>query len=269
VAQRSARYWKIFKAHFPAVADSLEHNFNGLPIAATVIECAFKDVGDDAHANATNESRAENIMHKLVEKRPTLARLNKTGHIKRRLIKNRSGKPPLRQYRALRDKLSLYTFGCDLWKSRIPALQRHLTSAYNPGTISRKRLQEDQRASLHVASEVRENQRRGKDKFELNDIAMQDLVQAHDLTATDALRPEKRKDALKRRALSMNVAALKKKILSTCPRIKSKDFKGVKKTALAGLLATIWMRLENGQEVATEDLLGTSAATAAPAAAQK
>jgi len=59
---------------------------------------------------------------------------------------------------------------------------------------------------------------------------------------------------------------MKKRIRAACPHIMVKDFKAVKKPALAGLLALIWMRQENEQDVAAvtmEDFLNTSADTAA------
>ena len=106
----------------------------------------------------------------------------------------------------------------------------------------------------------------GRGKYELTDALLKTIVVAHDSKAEAALHPENRQGELNIRASKLKLNDIKERIRDACPHIKVKDLKAVKKPTLAGLLALIWMRQENEQDVAAvtmEDLLNTSAETAA------
>ena len=106
----------------------------------------------------------------------------------------------------------------------------------------------------------------GRGKYELTDALLKTIVVAHDSKAEAALHPENRQGEINIRASKLLLNDMRERIRAACPHIKVKDLKAVKKPALAGLLALIWMRQENEQDVAAvtmEDLLNTSAETAA------
>ncbi len=56
-------YWKSWCAKYPAIADSLEHNFSSMLSTTTVLEQSFSTYNSKADANAPNSSNSSLMRH--------------------------------------------------------------------------------------------------------------------------------------------------------------------------------------------------------------